>query len=418
MISFYFVFFITLVAARSFNDTSNLFDDIFSTYNREIRPGKNHSESVNVTVKFQLHQLKGFHELEGTLSTIVTLEVYWSDHRVKWKPSAYNGIQRIYVRQKYVWLPEIYSTSSMTGMIHLRNDNEIVLYEHNGSATWHSFNVFETTCRANTINYPFDKQSCELFFIPFINDNDEILLTSTSPAALFSDDKTNGEWTVISVNGSAMKYEHFSWLHYTISFKREAGFFVITLLVPVCLLGLLNIFVFVIPAESGERIGYGVTLLLAIGVYLSILSEDLPKSANPQAAKICYKLASDIAMAAAIMISTIISLVFYHKDENSKVPEKVVTLVKFLGKAGCCKSKVYHQEPSQITSNRSETVIANGTEADDKAVKDMLKMSKQEWFGKVVCWKDFALSLDVLFLILFFLWVTISNIYFIISVLY
>lgn len=383
---------------------------MFSMYNKEIRPGENHSNPVHVMVEFELLQIREFKELEGSLTTTVMLMIYWNDNRITWDPSNYNGIERLYVRQKFVWLPEIYLSNSQSGITRIRSNDQNIIYDHSGKATWGSLNTFDSSCDANTINYPFDRQSCHFFFVPYINDNREVVFKTKNPVVRFGEINRNGEWTVSSMNGSSTRYRTtVSFLYYNISFFREAKFIVVTMLAPVCFLGLLNIFIFVIPAVSGERIGFGVTILLAVGVYLSILSDNLPKSSKPDAAKICYKLANDIAMAGAIMFCTIVSLVFYHKDENSKVSDKVAACVRFGWKCWSCKDKLYQPKPSSKHGD-------NGTmDAPENNGKVSSEESNQR-FDNVVLWRDFAFMLDVVFIIVFSLWFVLSNVLFILSV--
>jgi hypothetical protein len=46
-------------------------------------------------------------------------------------------------------------------------------------------------------------------------------------------------------------------------------------------MSILNVFVFLLPADSGERVGYAITMLLAIAVFLTISSDSLPAMSNP-----------------------------------------------------------------------------------------------------------------------------------------
>jgi hypothetical protein len=59
------------------------------------------------------------------------------------------------------------------------------------------------------------------------------------------------------------------------------------------LMCILNIFVFLLPADSGERVGYAITVLLAIAVFLTISSDSLPATSNPRISNsfstICWK---------------------------------------------------------------------------------------------------------------------------------
>ena len=43
----------------------------------------------------------------------------------------------------------------------------------------------------------------------------------------------------------------------------------------------LNTMVFVLPTESGERVGYAITCLLSLSVYMTFASEGLPDSSKP-----------------------------------------------------------------------------------------------------------------------------------------
>ena len=69
-------------------------------------------------------------------------------------------------------------------------------------------------------------------------------------------------------------------LVYELTIRRKPLFFLLYMIFPVCAVVFLSLLGFVIPPESGERIGFGVTILLTMGVYLMVISEDLPKTAH------------------------------------------------------------------------------------------------------------------------------------------
>jgi hypothetical protein len=51
-------------------------------------------------------------------------------------------------------------------------------------------------------------------------------------------------------------------------------------IVPVILLGIFNVFTFVLPADSGEKIGYSVTVFPSFAVCLTVVSAELPKTSE------------------------------------------------------------------------------------------------------------------------------------------
>ena len=58
---------------------------------------------------------------------------------------------------------------------------------------------------------------------------------------------------------------------------RRPLFFVLFSIVPCMIIGLLILVSFFIPAETGERIGLCATILLAVSVYLLVVTEQLPE---------------------------------------------------------------------------------------------------------------------------------------------
>ena len=62
----------------------------------------------------------------------------------------------------------------------------------------------------------------------------------------------------------------------TLSFHhihRRPVYYVFNLVVPKVILALLSAFVFIIPADSGEKISYAITILLAFFIFLLLLSD-------------------------------------------------------------------------------------------------------------------------------------------------
>ena len=121
-----------------------------------------------------------------------------------------------------------------------------------------------------------------------------------------------------------------------IEFERRANFLLVNLLLPIGTMGVLNLLVFLLPPESGERVGYCITLLLAICVFLTIAADNLPKTSYPSISIMCIKLLWDMLISSLVMLFTIIGLRFYHADEDSPVPECVAAVTKFFLCKCCC----------------------------------------------------------------------------------
>ena len=102
-------------------------------------------------------------------------------------------------------------------------------------------------------------------------------------------------------------------------------------------MGVLNLLVFLLPAQSGERVGYSITLLFAIAVFLTIAADNLPKTSFPTISILCMKLLIDMIISGLVILFTIIGLRFYNTDENKPVPRCVATITRVLLCKRSCK---------------------------------------------------------------------------------
>ena len=63
-------------------------------------------------------------------------------------------------------------------------------------------------------------------------------------------------------------------------FKRKPDFYGLNMILPVLLLAVMAVFVFMLPAESGEKIGFSLTVLLAFVVLMTLLGDKMPSTAD------------------------------------------------------------------------------------------------------------------------------------------
>ncbi|CAG2197825.1 unnamed protein product [Mytilus edulis] len=121
------------------------------------------------------------------------------------------------------------------------------------------------------------------------------------------------------IESSVTKNEDLQDLEFSMTLKRNPMFFVLNLILPICVMITLNMFVFLLPPESGERVGYAVTVLLAIAVFLTISSGNLPATSSPRIPSISLLLFADVVISAVIVLMVILSLRYYHRDDNYPV---------------------------------------------------------------------------------------------------
>ena len=118
------------------------------------------------------------------------------------------------------------------------------------------------------------------------------------------------------------------------------------------MLAILNICVFVLPCESGERAGYAITVFLAFAVFLTIISSTLPESSENVAVFSIY-LIIQTTSSTVITILALVMIRFHFKDDEvdpvprwlggllntitckrCRKPNKKITVVEPIGKKG------------------------------------------------------------------------------------
>lgn len=74
--------------------------------------------------------------------------------------------------------------------------------------------------------------------------------------------------------------EPFPDVTFTVEMKRKPKFYVLTIIFPCTLVLALAALGFILPADSGEKVSLEVTVLLSLSVFLLLVSDKLPASAE------------------------------------------------------------------------------------------------------------------------------------------
>ena len=94
----------------------------------------------------------------------------------------------------------------------------------------------------------------------------------------------NGEWTVLKTWNERSEFDEDGYSYakviYNFRLERRAVYYGLNTMLPVLLNSLLIPLVFLLPHDSGEKIGYCLTVLLAYVVILTIVTAGLPTTAK------------------------------------------------------------------------------------------------------------------------------------------
>lgn len=161
--------------------------------------------------------------------------------------------------------------------------------DQRGLIEWTTSAIYIVSCEAVITYYPLDQQICHIKLSTTGYTALQINLQLAPNPVDLQFYSENGEWELLSVTGTKpddrMKgsVSH-SKVTFTIHLQRRPMFHVLNTMFPVVLMAFLIPMAFKLHVESGEKIGYCLTVLLAYAVYLSMISENIPSTS----VSICY----------------------------------------------------------------------------------------------------------------------------------
>ncbi|EFB25792.1 hypothetical protein PANDA_011530, partial [Ailuropoda melanoleuca] len=249
-----------------------------SRYNKLIRPATNGSELVTVQLMVSLAQLISVHEREQIMTTNVWLTQEWEDYRLTWKPEEFDNMKKVRLPSKHIWLPDVVLYNNADGMYEVSfYSNAVVSYD--GSIFWLPPAIYKSACKIEVKHFPFDQQNCTMKFRSWTYDRTEIDLVLKSDVASLDDFTPSGEWDIVALPGRRNENPDDSTyvdITYDFIIRRKPLFYTINLIIPCVLITSLATLVFYLPSDCGEKMTLCISVLLALTVFLLLISKIVP----------------------------------------------------------------------------------------------------------------------------------------------
>ncbi|XP_012788958.1 neuronal acetylcholine receptor subunit beta-4 [Sorex araneus] len=265
---------------RRANAEEKLMNDLLNKtrYNNLIRPATSSSQLISIQLQLSLAQLISVNEREQIMTTNVWLKQEWTDYRLAWNSSRYEGVNILRIPAKRLWLPDIVLYNNADGSYEVSIYTNVVV-RSNGSAMWLPPAIYKSACKIEVKHFPFDQQNCTLKFRSWTYDHTEIDMVLKSPTASMDDFTPSGEWDIVELPGRrTVNPQDPSYVDVTYDFviKRKPLFYTINLIIPCVLITSLAILVFYLPSDCGEKMTLCISVLLALTVFLLLISKIVP----------------------------------------------------------------------------------------------------------------------------------------------
>ncbi|XP_066292647.1 neuronal acetylcholine receptor subunit alpha-10-like [Branchiostoma lanceolatum] len=259
---------------------------LLSNYDKGLRPVKSASTAVNVDFDISLKQIIELAEKEQTFRINIWLRLYWDDEYLTWNASDHGGVDSLTIHSSDIWRPDIFLYNNIAetyGAIEAITD---VTVTSTGRVSYLQPAIFTSACPVDISRFPFDKQECILEFGSWIYTGAKLNISLVNPTADRAIFTLNEEWIL---TGVPMEREvdiypccpdPYVSILLNMQLERRSFFYMFNMVVPCAILMILNVFGFYIPPDSGERLGFFMTILLALVVFLQVLSDSLPKTST------------------------------------------------------------------------------------------------------------------------------------------
>ncbi|XP_069552014.1 neuronal acetylcholine receptor subunit alpha-7-like isoform X2 [Brachyistius frenatus] len=305
-----------------------LLRELLRDYNPMERPVANDSQTLTVHFSFTLMQVMDVDEKNQILTTNAWLQM-WYDHYLQWNQSEYPGVKNLRFTPDQVWTPDILLYNSGHDKFDATFKTN-VLVNSSGFCEYLPPGIFVSTCNVDVRWFPFDIQRCEMKFGSWTFDG--WLLDIQVKEADLSGYMTNGEWDLLEVPGVRHEVfydccaEPYPDVTFVVTLRRRTLFYALNLLIPCVLLSTMTLLVFLLPANSGEKISLGITVLLSLTVFMLMVAEIMPATSD-SVPLIGQYFASTMVIVGMSVVATVIVLQFHHHNPDSGHMPRWVHLV-------------------------------------------------------------------------------------------
>ncbi|XP_052259144.1 neuronal acetylcholine receptor subunit alpha-2-like [Dreissena polymorpha] len=331
---------VIVMVLRSFQvegNMSRLYTHMTNGYNKLLLPVTDHRTQVNVSIRPFLVSINSFDEIKSEIALTWLFSLEWTEERMSLNPVEFNNITSFVLPASEIWYPRILLQQSAGSIQEVGTSEHSLRIFHNGTVNWLTGNVFEIVCSVDVTFFPFDKQMCNISLIYPAYGLSELVLAPVSSTVDITMLAKNSQWAFIEGNIFSNGYDgQTPYLNIELHLGRRNEFYVVYIIIPVTLLGAINNFVFLLPANSGERSSVAITVFLSFVVYFEIMNTTIPQSSSP-VAYIYYYLMFLLMYSCIVFFFCIMALRIH--DRKGSVSSCLQKLVQWHRKRSCCQRK-------------------------------------------------------------------------------
>jgi len=356
---------------------------------------------LQVSVFFTYYHTKQVSTVEGTAENFFGLHMLWYDSRLAWDPDDHGGCEAVMFRASLdaekteIWVPDFDLLNRVSGVQALPDAMAVVV--SSGVVYWQRLGGLEAFCEFTGLQrFPYDTLGCQFLFgttswwlpIEYVMHEVEEDDNTTAVGMNISNHMSHFQEYTIIPDRATIEYcdpdECSMFLQFY--WERAITYYEQLIVIPTIIFTILSFGMFMLDVRVGERLAFGVSLLLVIVANGILTSGTLPVCKERLWVQALTRASTYFVFAAQIE-SIIIAYLFFadkneeeekhkneeeekHARENCKEEEEDIS-PKDGGGRGSCEpaEQVGHSHGANDRTGRSREQSSNSFMVDDEHTK-------------------------------------------------
>mmetsp|Transcript_44539 Transcript_44539/g.80032 ORF Transcript_44539/g.80032 Transcript_44539/m.80032 type:complete len:723 (+) Transcript_44539:110-2278(+) len=269
---------------------------LLESYSTQVAP-----DQVEVEVSINFFKIGSLDLKASSLSIPVWFRLSWVDPRLSYNASLWNISQVTFLADENtlenseIWTPDVELYNNVQNL-QTTMESQRAQGDSRGALWWSRAGIINGLCKFKGLrNYPLDKLSCALELGPWILSmaTENVIFNKADGGYHFPRKSGEGQTSDTSgssfqdysihdirVSRSEQKYlccaAPFSVLKYEVFIERSSNFYIAKLIAPQLIMAGLSYITYFLRANMGERLGFGMTLMLAVVATDIVATEFMP----------------------------------------------------------------------------------------------------------------------------------------------
>lgn len=237
-------------------------------------------------VKFHVDEISEIDVVENSFNMIGYMELNWEDPRLKFDVQVEGTPEKVYIRDEAeekldsIWWPDIEFINALqkreikNSYLSIMHTGKIVYKEKFSVVLAGEFDLFR---------FPFDSQKLEVEIESFSWPAHSLEFHTENSHFTFRDEFHIPEWKIEEIETEIVQKKRpqneakFYELEVNIELKREAGYYLWKVMLPMIVIVIVLMFVFLIdPTDLGDRLQVSFIGILTVVAYQFVIADKLP----------------------------------------------------------------------------------------------------------------------------------------------